>query len=75
MKLDGHITAEILKPFEQAADGLGAVLAVEVVGTEVGVSTPSRNMWKAAVSIDAATARMAFLAPRRAGILRNCACR
>ena len=40
MKLDGHIAAEILKPFEQAADGLGAVLAVKVVGTEVGVFDP-----------------------------------
>ena len=43
--LQRNIATEVLKPLEQAANGLGAILVVEVVAAEVVYSTPSRSMW------------------------------
>lgn len=37
MSPDRNVTAKILKPLKESADGFGAVLAVEEVGTEVDV--------------------------------------
>ena len=60
-----YIAAEVLKSFEQTADRLGLVLPVEVLAAQIGVLGAVAKHVEA-VSIEAATARMAFLAPRRA---------
>ena len=37
MSQDRNVAAQVLKPLEQAADGFGAIVTVEVVGAEVAV--------------------------------------
>ena len=37
MRQLGNVAAEVLKPLEEAADGLGAIVAVEVFAAEVVV--------------------------------------
>ena len=66
-----HLAAEILKAFEKAADGLGAILAVEVFAAEVVVLGAVAQHVEGGGEHEAATARMAFLAPRRALMRRN----
>jgi hypothetical protein len=66
-----HVTPEVGEAFEQAANGLLGMMAVEVTGAKVGILNASRRTWSAAVSMEAATARMAFLAPRWALMRRN----
>lgn len=67
--------ADFLKSADEAVGGLGGVSAVEVGGAQVLPSVPLRSMCQAAVSMEAATPMMAFLAPRRARRRWNWACR
>lgn len=67
-----NITAEILKPLDKTADGLGAVLPIEVLAAEVVVlGAVAKHIEGCGEHLEAATARMAFLAPRRALMRRN----
>jgi hypothetical protein len=62
-----YFAAEVIESPDQALDRLGTIAASEVVDSKIYMySTRSLSMCQAALSIEAATARMAFLAPRRA---------
>lgn len=58
MKQLRHLAAEVVKPLEQAADGLGFVLAVEVVAAEVVV------LERAAIGQEPTITMMLHITPR-----------
>lgn len=67
-----NIAAEILEPLEQAADGLGSVVAVEVFTAEVAVlGAVAQHVVSGGQHGGRDGEDCLFLAPRRALIRRN----
>ena len=69
------LAAEIIESAHEAQDGLGAVTAGEVIGAKIAGRKAVSKHVISGVSMEAATARMAFLASRRERNRWNWACR
>ena len=63
---EGDGVPELLEVSHKAGGQALLVGALEVIGPKIPIDTPRASMTWMAVSVEAATATIAFLAPRRA---------